>query len=447
MKTLHKRLRVHHKAALLAYLAAGLFSVIGIVMLLRTGAAAHLVAREAESGTVAGAATITSDPAASGGVAVKFGSTSVPGSARKPFIPIGIWNVNDQHLKKTDWIYALRFVLGSDTTMHRFISGFNMEGVSQDGGGNPYTIGDRDGYARGNGGTIRARLTEVKADGTPDFSKVLAEDTFNPVDRFKASLDAYGGSSTQFIYINTNNVRLTAGRMYTMTYQNVHANPGSNYVSTNSPTVREAFAGPNGRNNLDPNATGAIAGLDPREVVEWSTDGGGNWVYGREVGAGYYTGSATDDDGTRLPWYGWQTSASAAPVSNQPYYAYYEHGNYKLHAKGAKRKTTVTQAGGYAPLGSSVGVVTVKNVSTGESAQTTTSLGEGIVYGPLNKPIDVDVGDELEISHTGTVAKQEGDNFISATFGLGSGDWPFTTEGEGKDMAGLFVLPWPFYRE
>ena len=36
----------------------------------------------------------------------------------------------------------------------------------------------REHYAHGTGGTIRARLVPMKPDGTPDLSRVLAEDTF-----------------------------------------------------------------------------------------------------------------------------------------------------------------------------------------------------------------------------------------------------------------------------
>ena len=60
---------------------------------------------------------------------------------------------------------------------------------------------------------------------------------------------------------------MTAGGPYAMVYHNVHADPTHNFSSANSPTVKESEAGPNGRNNLDPNAPGAIAGLDPREAV------------------------------------------------------------------------------------------------------------------------------------------------------------------------------------
>ena len=119
-----------------------------------------------------------------------------------------------------------------------------------------------------------------------------------------------------FWYYNMGGVQLKANTPYAMVYRNVHADPAHNFSSTNSPTVKESEAGPNGRNKLDPNTPGAIAGLDPREAVAWSINSGATWGWGREVGP--YSGDSSDD-AMRLPHYAWQTSAAAKPESNQPY--------------------------------------------------------------------------------------------------------------------------------
>ena len=237
-------------------------------------------------------------------------------------------------------------------------------------------------------------------------------------------------------------VRLDGGRPYAMVYRNVHADPTHNFSSANSPTVKESEAGPNGRNNLDPNAPGAIAGLDPREAVAWSTNGGSSWSWGRQVGP-YYGDSS--DVGTRMPHYAWQTSAAAKPQSNQPYSSYLRH-LHALYLDGASvpRRTTFTEAGGYAPVGKSVGVVTVRNLRTGQSGRTA-ALGSGIRKGALSPQVTVEVGDSYEITHTGTVYKAEADGYIVSIFGVGSGAWPFTTAGHGADRAELFASPHPYY--
>ena len=164
-------------------------------------------------------------------------------------------------------------------------------------------------------------LVSINADGTPNLSNVLAQETVDPRTRYFATKSAYGVSGiTLFWYFNMGGVSLKANTPYVMVYRNLHADPAHNFVSNNSIQVRDSEAGPNGRNNLDPNAPGAIAGLDPREATAWSTNGGASWTWGRQVG--HYFGCATGDEGTRLPHYAWQSSPTAKPESNQPYTAY-----------------------------------------------------------------------------------------------------------------------------
>jgi hypothetical protein len=372
--------------------------------------------------------------------AVALLTAAAPASAGRQ-VPVGMYNVNNQVMNSASYVYALRFVVDETTTLHRFISGFNLEGSDQ--------LGGRIGYADGKGGTIRARLVAVKPNGEPDMSQVLAEETVGAWQRYQDSKAAYGAPGlTQLLYFNMGGVQLAAGQMYAMTYQNVDGAPSANWFSENSPTVKESVAGPNGTNTLDPGAQGAIAGLDPREAVAWSKDSGQSWVWGRRVGegstSGSYGGSASDDDGTRLPWYGWQTAPGAAPQSNQPYYAYKESGSYTLRLKSVPRPTTLTEAGGYAPVGASVGVVTVRNVTTGEVGRTA-ALGSGLAKGALDHPVTVAPGHTYEISNSGTVLKAEGDSFIQSTFKIGTGAWSIETVGHGYDMAQLYALPHPWY--
>jgi hypothetical protein len=352
-------------------------------------------------------------------------------------VPVGIYNVNNQVMNSSKYVYSVRFVLDRDTTMYRFISGFNLEGSDP--------LGGRTGYADGTGGKIRARLVAVKSNGQPDMSQVLAEETVGAWQRYTESKSAYNAPGlTQLLYFNMGGVQLRAGQMYAMTYQNVDSSPGSNWFSENSPTVKESVAGPNGVNTTDPNAPGAIAGLDPREAVAWSTDGGQSWVWGRHAGEGNtpgaYGGSATDDDGTRLPWYGWQSSAGASPESNQPYYAYRESGSYTLRVSASSQSVTLDQAGAYAPVGASAGVLTVRNLSTGAVGRTAW-LGSGLVRGALDKPVPVQAGQSYEISNSGEVMKAEGDSFIQSTFKIGTGTWSYSTAGNGSDMAQVFAEP------
>ena len=161
----------------------------------------------------------------------------------------------------------------------------------------------------------------------------------------------------------------------------------------------------------------------------------------------HYFGSASTDDGTRLPHYAWQTSATTKPQSNQPYMAYWGTCTpCTLTAGAVPRRTTFTEAGGYAPVGKSVGVVTVRNLRTGQSGHTA-ALGSGIRRGALTPQVTVEVGDSYQITHTGTVYKQEADAYLVQILALGSGSgaFPFTTTGHGADRAELFALPHPYY--
>src|SRR4029079_9010097 len=147
-------------------------------------------------------------------------------------------------------------------------------------------------------------------DGTPNLANVLAQETVTAQQRYSQIKSNYGITTVSGqTYFEFGGVALQAGTMYSVVIRNVHADPANNYFSINSPTMKESEVGPNGYNNLDPDKPGAVGGLDPREAVTWSADGGASGVWGRLVGQGYYTGSPTTDDGTRLPFYGWTGAA------------------------------------------------------------------------------------------------------------------------------------------
>jgi hypothetical protein len=378
------------------------------------------------------------------GPSASLGAEYRPASLRKSHrhIPIGVSGVQNQVFRSSRYVYAIRFVVDRRTRVWRFQSGFRLDGTDR--------VGGSAGYADGSGGRIRARLVRVDKKGRPDLSRVLASETVGAVDRYLESV-ALTGTRTMMLHFNMGGVRLKPGRMYAMTYQNVSRHPVQDWFSTNSPVVKASEAGPNGRNTLDPRTPGAIAGLDPREALAWSTNGGRKWVWGRRVGEGFmrgsYPGSRTDDGGVRLPWYGWQPKRTGRARSNQPYYAYKASGRYTLTLANAPRAVRLTEAGGYAPVGASVGTVTVRNLRTQEEGRTE-YLGRGIAVGRLSPPVRVKRGDSYSITNSGTVFKAEGDVFIARSFGVGNlgGRFPFVTEDYGSDRAELFALPHPFFR-
>lgn len=357
-------------------------------------------------------------------------------------ISVGQANVNDQNLKNAEWRYAVRFVLDSDTTIDRFFIGFRAKGA-----GGVFANQGPGGYGAGSGGKIDALLAPIRPDGTPDLANPLRRaDEVTAQDAYaRTRADYHIRDITGMVYVDFHGAAVRGGSPYAVVFSNGDPDPAVNYFSINSPTMKASESGPNGVNNLTTATRGAIAGLDPREAVAWSTDSGSAWVWGVDVGKGYYTGSPTSDDGTRIPWYGWtEAPGPDAPVrSNQPYVNYGQTcTGCTLLLAGARIDTLLTEAGGYAPIGSSAGVITVQNQRTGDMASTG-PLGSGVVSGLLQHPIAVTAGDDLTMTATGTVFLNPSNEYLQHIFGLGEGAWPFTTDGT-TDRAQIFALPNPF---
>ena len=126
---------------------------------------------------------------------------------------------------------------------------------------------------------------------------------------------------------------------------------------------------------------------------------------------GDYEGSG--DSAVKLPWYAWQTSAEATPESNQPYYAYSEAGEYTLSVTNGARAATVTEAGGYAPEGFTVGAVTVSEIGQRQNR----GAGGWPAEGRSGAPVQIAPGETFTISNIDggavrKVAKAEGDAFL-----------------------------------
>ena len=276
----------------------------------------------------------------------------------------------------------------------------------------------------------------MKPDGTPNFAKVLGgEPKILPRIRYGQTKSQYGvGAITLFWYIECQGAKLKAGVPYIMVYRNVAdlngLSPTGNFFSHNSIGVNAAAAGPHDRNTLDANAPGAILGLDPREALCWTDNGGTLWEWGSRVG--HYKGSG--DYGTRMPHYALLAKGDSRPrLSGQPFTAYAVKGNFKLRYK-ASTAGSYAKAGGYAPSGSNIGVVTVRNERTGASASTP-SLPSGYAKGNLSAPVPRLAGDPILITHSGTVMKAEWDGYQQEIMG----DSGFATEGNGGDRAQVFA--------
>lgn len=379
-------------------------------------------------------------------VAVAAGLAVVQPASAARDIPVASANLNDQSLKNANWRYGVRFVLDDDTNLHRFFTGFKALGA-----GGVFADQGSGAYGKGDAGVMNGQLVTVKADGTPNMGNVLAQETVTAQQRYTQIKSNYGISTISGqIYFDFGGVALQRSTMYAVVVRNIAGDPANNFFSINSPTMKESEAGPNGYNNLDPSKPGAVGGLDPREAATWSTDNGTSWVWGRLVGQGYYTGSSSTDDGTRLPFYGWTGAAgNIKPHSNQPYANYWQNcTGCTLTLRNAPRAVTLTQAGGYAAVGSNVGVVTVRNLRTGQTGRTA-SIGSGLERSALSPQVRIGVGDTYTITTSGTVYKNPADNFMRALFRIGdpNGPYPFTTNtSNAADRAQVFATPHPWFQ-
>lgn len=370
-------------------------------------------------------------------------------------IPIGGANTNDQNLKNANWRYGIRFVLDANTTIYRFFWSLKALGSTAFTDQTPGT----NTYGKGDGGTIAALICTATGAGHPNLSNVVAtESPVSAATRYFATKTNYGISTVSAaVYSDFGGVALTANTLYWFVIRNSHADPANNYFSYNSLTMKESAAGPNGVNTLDANATGAVCGLDPRECSGWSTDAGTTWVYGRLVGTGYYAGDTTSDAvGTRLPMFGWSTaSGNAKPAKfGQPYLSYPGTSNrvtgttFVQQFPSSPRAVTLTQGVGYAPVGYSVGAITITNTTTGVSG-TTASLGTGIQRGTLSAPVPVAVGDTYTAKTTGSVLYNPVDNWCVQLYSAGvpGSSLPFRSNAGGSDSPnrmGLAATPDPW---
>ena len=138
----------------------------------------------------------------------------------------------------------------------------------------------------------------MRPDGTPDMSNVLAEETYPALKRYKEIKSNFGFSGRAgMTYSNFGGVSIPADIPHFLIYQNVNPNPRENFVSLNSPVVTRPLRAERPQHARQERA-GAIAGLDPREAVAWSADGGVSWGWGRQVGGGPVPGDYPDAPAT-----------------------------------------------------------------------------------------------------------------------------------------------------
>jgi hypothetical protein len=166
----------------------------------------------------------------------------------------------------------------------------------------------RPGYGAGNGGSWRVTTHRVLANGLPDMRSTLVSQEFRPCEAPLSLMDVRQGVARLPM-----NLPVSQGEEYATIVRNTDPSPAANHTSTNFLYTQAHVVGANGRNERNPNAADSYYGLDPRELVGFSEDGGASWQlpgpsrdpgylpsYLQEYGDGqiegqpyYYTGEAT----------------------------------------------------------------------------------------------------------------------------------------------------------
>ena len=127
-------------------------------------------------------------------------------------------------------------------------------------------------YGAGNGGSWLVTSHPVERDGTPDAERKLASLSFRPCEARPPLANVREG-----IVRVPMDIAVERGREYATVIRNTDPDPGSNYTSPNFLFTETGLLGANGRNERSADARDAYYGLDPRELVGYSHDGGKRW--------------------------------------------------------------------------------------------------------------------------------------------------------------------------
>jgi hypothetical protein len=277
------------------------------------------------------------------------------------------------------------------------------------------------GYGGGSSGILRATTHPVRRDGRPHTSTVLAQQELVPAQ------SASGGSIAL-----TMGFGVEAGQEFATIIQNAAPDPSRDYFSANFLFARRGLVGANARNERESEARDARYGLDPRELVGFSRDGGVSWrlpggPYGPNGGRAF------------LPTYV-QEFANGAREGQVYYWGRPISGTVAMIYHARSRPWTITRIGASSAGGSAEVVLTVDDVPRA----TATLSGTGFVSAKIN-PVVVPSGSSVKLTTTtgegGLLLRQLFADAVWARLaGLGAGsDWYL--EQDPETAVPLYPLP------
>ena len=277
------------------------------------------------------------------------------------------------------------------------------------------------GYGRGTGGVLEATTHPVLPDGRPRVAIVLA------VSRLAPARSVHGGSLALPLGID-----VEAGQELATVIRNAAFDPARDYFSVNFLFERQGLVGANGRNERRATACDAAYGLDPRELVGYSRDGGRRWrlpggPYGARSGKSF------------LPTYV-QEYVDGRASGQVYYYARPISGSVTMVYRNGPRPWTINRVAAYSRGGTAEVAVEVdgRREATGDLG------GRGFVSGPID-PLEVPPGGLVRLTlEAGAEGLRLDQLFADAVWArlarLGRGN-PWYLESDPQTAVPLYALP------
>lgn len=342
------------------------------------------------------------------------------------------------------YVLGFRFVLDKPISIDRWYFSINGEGADCE-------TGARLGYGFGDGGTHYGRIVEVdQLTGLPTNS-VIASETVNACEAYLRAKSEFNLPALhQAHWVQFSPVALEAQRMYAFLLSNTHPEPGTggressgNHMTANTNFVLPSQMGPHEQNTLSATTPGALYGLDPRETTFWSSDSGQTWKFGVDVG--WY-----DRTKGKMWTAGYRIAGGLNIGHGWPYHNWPGEGPATVTFTDLPKDVVLTHAGGANSDGTDVGVITVKNLTTGATTMTSVALGPGIGESVLSSPITVMRGESYSVSSSGSVDTGSAGN-MGTIFQLGTRQ-PYVYSSEcancinlPRNRPMLYASPHPYY--
>jgi hypothetical protein len=286
----------------------------------------------------------------------------------------------------------------------------------------------RTGYGRGSGGSWRVSTHPVRPDGLPDTRRELAAYEFRPCAAPRAVVDVRQGIARVPMRL-----ALRAGDERATIIRNTDPVPSENFTSTNFLHLDDGVRGANGRNERSARAGDAFYGLDPRELVGYSSEGGRSWT----VPGGQYGERGGRDF---LPTY--VQEFSDGRVAGQPYYyaSAAARGDRTMRFAPARRRWVVRGLGAYTP---ERGTGTLALTVNGRPRARATVSGRGLLRTAI-APVTVEAGQVVRVTASGlTLQDVVADTAWGRLVGLHTASAPWRLEGQQDFSRAAPVYPLP----